>query len=556
MREGQTPKYPASVDIAILGDNLYAATLAAEASARGLSCALMAQGDIVAGSSALPLSVFSENLRELEQLNLGALYSNIQQSYDNLRSYEERQTKTGDKHPPPSFWASELHLIDNPAVRHRKIIATGIRFYQRLLKRKKFTSLQNFPSPSSINWEKQTLSSAKQITYTAIPYNDFFCSPRLNTLDKIQQAKHHQCQLYNYTQLTQIARHKSYWHLTILTDSGMTSPYSATLKADTLVRCSAHLYDQKKYARHLTCRIHSSLKGYIYFDLESDLIEHLPLTLQNNDKSLLYITNLNKQVGCIGPIHLNTRTSNAFNQSTPDIKSEHLEAEKTALEKSTLQQIENTTGWTIPKKNRLKSQWVTDYMTDDPTCNQHSRTVDGMVDWDNPGGKAVAINIHGAGINKCKTVADQCLDILAPFLPHQTSPSSPHPIASPSIPSPTANSFPLEKWPLNPRLIERLRTHSTPGLTALFSDYLSRQETTESKNTHNCGLGLHFGHGLYEIEVKFYLEDWFAKTAEDILWRRTALGIYFSEEETHHLNEWIAHYFATPLSQRATSIRG
>ena len=41
-------------------------------------------------------------------------------------------------------------------------------------------------------------------------------------------------------------------------------------------------------------------------------------------------------------------------------------------------------------------------------------------------------------------------------------------------------------------------------------------------------LGRHFGAGLYEREVRYLLDTEFARTAEDILWRRTKLGLQMS----------------------------
>ncbi len=43
--------------------------------------------------------------------------------------------------------------------------------------------------------------------------------------------------------------------------------------------------------------------------------------------------------------------------------------------------------------------------------------------------------------------------------------------------------------------------------------------------------GRHFGGGLYEGEVRYLVAHEFARTAEDVLWRRTKLGLVLSEDE-------------------------
>jgi glycerol-3-phosphate dehydrogenase len=59
-----------------------------------------------------------------------------------------------------------------------------------------------------------------------------------------------------------------------------------------------------------------------------------------------------------------------------------------------------------------------------------------------------------------------------------------------------------------------------------------------AKNTSD--LGIHFGHGLYQIEVEFFLKQEWALTCDDILWRRTKLGLVFSDNEIKILDNWLA----------------
>ncbi|EJF82248.1 glycerol-3-phosphate dehydrogenase [Bartonella doshiae] len=47
--------------------------------------------------------------------------------------------------------------------------------------------------------------------------------------------------------------------------------------------------------------------------------------------------------------------------------------------------------------------------------------------------------------------------------------------------------------------------------------------------------GKYFGYGLYEAEVKWLMEKEWAKTWEDVLWRRSKLGLFFSKKEVDAL---------------------
>jgi glycerol-3-phosphate dehydrogenase len=53
-------------------------------------------------------------------------------------------------------------------------------------------------------------------------------------------------------------------------------------------------------------------------------------------------------------------------------------------------------------------------------------------------------------------------------------------------------------------------------------------------------LGTHFGHGLYAREVDYLIGQEWARSASDILWRRSKLGLRFSAEETQKLESYVA----------------
>ncbi|MBP1849086.1 glycerol-3-phosphate dehydrogenase [Rhizobium halophytocola] len=53
-------------------------------------------------------------------------------------------------------------------------------------------------------------------------------------------------------------------------------------------------------------------------------------------------------------------------------------------------------------------------------------------------------------------------------------------------------------------------------------------------------LGLHFGGTLYEAEVRYLIENEWAVTAEDVLWRRTKQGLFLTAGEAAELEEKMA----------------
>ncbi|MCB1460109.1 MAG: glycerol-3-phosphate dehydrogenase, partial [Nitratireductor sp.] len=53
-------------------------------------------------------------------------------------------------------------------------------------------------------------------------------------------------------------------------------------------------------------------------------------------------------------------------------------------------------------------------------------------------------------------------------------------------------------------------------------------------------LGTDFGNGLFEAELKWFLAREWAVSGEDVLFRRTRLGIAMSKDQIARVNEWMA----------------
>jgi glycerol-3-phosphate dehydrogenase len=66
-----------------------------------------------------------------------------------------------------------------------------------------------------------------------------------------------------------------------------------------------------------------------------------------------------------------------------------------------------------------------------------------------------------------------------------------------------------------------------------------------------AGLGRHFGATLYEAEVRYLIDAEWARTAEDVLWRRSKLGLRLTKEEAAGLDAWMRETQEAPSFQAA-----
>ncbi|MFU8823190.1 MAG: glycerol-3-phosphate dehydrogenase, partial [Yoonia sp.] len=55
-------------------------------------------------------------------------------------------------------------------------------------------------------------------------------------------------------------------------------------------------------------------------------------------------------------------------------------------------------------------------------------------------------------------------------------------------------------------------------------------------------LGRDFGATLTEAEVTWLMTSEYARSAEDVLWRRSKLGLRFDQQQVAVLEEWIASH--------------
>jgi glycerol-3-phosphate dehydrogenase len=61
-------------------------------------------------------------------------------------------------------------------------------------------------------------------------------------------------------------------------------------------------------------------------------------------------------------------------------------------------------------------------------------------------------------------------------------------------------------------------------------------------------LGVDFGASLTEVEVRHLIDREWAQTAEDVLWRRSKLGLHMTPSEMKSLESWMRTAAASPAT--------
>ena len=91
---------------------------------------------------------------------------------------------------------------------------------------------------------------------------------------------------------------------------------------------------------------------------------------------------------------------------------------------------------------------------------------------------------------------------------------------------------------------KRYRAMNTDLLRRLCHAYGTRITLLLGDGTTQPELGQHFGAGLYELEANFLINHEWATSADDILWRRSKLGLHMSEGERAAFTDWFSAHTA------------
>jgi glycerol-3-phosphate dehydrogenase len=158
---------------------------------------------------------------------------------------------------------------------------------------------------------------------------------------------------------------------------------------------------------------------------------------------------------------------------------------------------------------------------DDGTNDPSAVTRDYTLRVDDDAGAAPVLSVFGGKITTYRHLAEQVMHRLAPYFPGLKAPWT------------DGAALPGSDFGAQSRVQARdafFARHSNipqPTLRSLFR----RHGTRADEVVGDGNLGEDFGGGLSERELRYFVEQEWARTAEDVLWRRTKCGLLMSEAQ-------------------------
>jgi len=180
---------------------------------------------------------------------------------------------------------------------------------------------------------------------------------------------------------------------------------------------------------------------------------------------------------------------------------------------------------------------------DDGASEAKAATRDYVFELDTPGG-APLLSIYGGKITTYRRLAEEALERLSPYL------------RSAKAREGWTGKSPLPGGDLDvsalPALTAELR-RNYPFLTEEHASRLAHAYGTRASRLLGTAksltdLGASFGATLTASEIKYLMASEWAMTAEDIVWRRSKLGLRLSADEVAAIDAWIAAQRVKPGS--------
>jgi glycerol-3-phosphate dehydrogenase len=170
---------------------------------------------------------------------------------------------------------------------------------------------------------------------------------------------------------------------------------------------------------------------------------------------------------------------------------------------------------------------------DDESASASAVTRDYVLELDDVRGEAPLLSVFGGKITTFRRLAEHALERLTPYFP-KIGPRWTHaaPLPGGDIPGADFSAFMASvtrSWPWLPLGLGRryARAYGTR-----IAELLGNAKSV-------ADLGRHLGDDLYGCEVEYLKHEEWARTAEDILWRRSKLGLHVAPATRAALEAWL-----------------
>lgn len=486
------------LDLIVIGGGINGAGIAADAAGRGLSVGLYEAKDFASATSSASSKLIHGGLRYLEHYEFRLV----------SEALTEREVLL--KKAPHIAIPMRFRLPHRPYLRPAWMIRCGLFLYDHLGKR---TTL---PASHSVDLAKSGL--LKPEMKKGFEYSDCWVDDARMTLLNALSAKQNGAEVENYCKVENVENTGGIWTVTIYDTIkeqrferkakaivNAAGPWVKQLFDDVIHIDSPRNIRLIKGSHIVVPKIHDEEQAYI---------------LQNKDGRIVFVIPYLQDFSIIGTTDV-------------EYKDNPIEVEISEEEVDYLIDIVNQHF----VKQLTKEDIVWSYSGVRPLCDDESDspqaiTRDYTLELQHEHNNPPILSVFGGKLTTYRKLAESAMLKLAPYFPNMGkawTADAPLPGGSFSC---TRDQLAQTLLAAKPWLSKRLAFRYITQFGIDSFNLLKEKDSLDS-------LGRHIGNDLYQVEIDYMLENEVVKSAEDLLWRRTKLGLYLTKEEQSEVAEYI-----------------
>lgn len=488
-------------DLLVVGGGINGAGIAADAAGRGLSVVLCEMGDLSSGTSSASSKLIHGGLRYLENSEFGLVRESL------------RERKILSHLAPHLVKPHSFIMPHSSMVRPLWMLRSGLWLYDKL-------AFDSHIPKSKILKPNVVHQLDLKLQYTkAIQYYDCTADDSRLVLHVALLAKQHGAEILTNTKLVKAIRKDHGWMVSLLQNNDL-----KVMHVKAIVNATG------PWVKHVASEVLDLTPKY---DLRLVKGSHIivpklynhdhAFVLQNEDHRIVFVIPYMNDFTLIG---------------TTDVLLDDIEHPITPLtsEINYLCDVVNKyLQHSISPQNVVHSYAGIRalHALNTETIEARKITRDYVLDIDDKNIHAPSISVFGGKITTYRSLAENLVNHLKKYFPNLGKPWT------------TRAYLPGGYFPNND--LEAFKKHVfktyAPLPENLLNHYIDTYGTRCSEvliNSHNIAdLGQHYGGNLYKREVDFLVQNEWAKSAEDILWRRGKQGLFLTQQQIINLENYL-----------------
>ncbi len=495
---GLTPHY----DVLVIGGGINGCGIARDAVGRGYSVCLCEAGDLGGGTSSASTKLVHGGLRYLEHCEFMLV----------RKALMEREVLW--KIAPHIIWPMRFVLPHHSGLRPAWLLRLGLFLYDHIGGR------NLLPPTSSVNLEHDEAGvPLKPLFKKAFEYSDCWVEDSrlvvLNALDAANRG----ASMRPHTRVARAQRAGGMWQVEI---EGTLSGHRQTVTAGIIVNATGPWIDSvlsEVFGQNDARNVRLVRGSHIV--IRRKFAHDKAYIFQNDDNRIIFALPYEGDYTLIGT----TDAEHRLDMDKPKISAEEIEYLCAMASEYFSEPVSRSdVVWTYSGVRPLY---------DDGASKAQEATRDYVIRKDGDPDTGLLLNIFGGKITTFRVLAEEVLEdiekVLGARQPAWTSGSA-LPGGDFDVQGFEAlvDEYAEARPNLDRKLITRLVRHYGTRALIVMGD---AQETAD--------LGEAFGNGLHEAEIVYLMRYEWARTAQDVLFRRTKLGIAFDSKQVQTLQEFM-----------------